>query len=676
MKNIKTALKCFVCLVFLFQFSQLHAQTKKSELPQNKTISAEITPGEKHQYTVKLEKDQFAFFKVMQKGIDLMVTTFNAEGIKIEDFDSPNGKFGPEYVTLISSQNGSFMLEIRALDSSQPTGKYDLQIENIQPRATTSEKMVDQLFMAWDSNKTPGAAVAVVRDGKIIYKKGYGMANLEYDVPNRPDTVFHIASVSKQFTTFSVLLLEKDGKLSLDDDIRKYIPEVPDFGKTITLRQLAHHTSGLRDQWALIAMSGGRLDDVITKEHILKLVTRQKELNFEPGAEYLYCNTGYTLLAEVVARVSGKSFAEFTEERIFKPLKMTNTLFYDDHEKIVPNRAYSYRPFGDGFKKSVLSYANVGATSLFTTVEDLSLWAINFENPTVGNREIMDKMKTRGVLNSGRKINYALGQAVGTYRGLNRISHSGGDAGYRTYLGRFPDEKFSVIVFSNDGAFNSGLMAQRVMDIYLKEQFAAKEKSVPKPEEVKKVSTAEVKSISVDVKTLNEYVGSFELNPNFIIKITQENGKLFGQATGQSKLDLIALSATKFSVKDVPAEVTFHRDENNKVNLLKLHQGGSVQEAKRITPFDPTSVNLSEFSGKFYSKELATEYIFKVENGKLIAQHARLSDIEMSPVKNDSFRANAWFFSQIVFVRNSENKIIGCRVSNGRVRNLLFEKVN
>ncbi|MGK0448825.1 MAG: CubicO group peptidase (beta-lactamase class C family), partial [Polaribacter sp.] len=244
-------------------------------------------------------------------------------------------------------------------------------------------KQVDELFTVWDTDNTPGAAVAIVKNGVIIYKKGYGSANLEYDIPITPSTIFHIASVSKQFTVFSILLLEKQGKLSLDDDIRKYIPEVPDFGKTITLRHLASHTSGLRDQWNLMGMAGWRPDDVITKEHILKLVTNQKELNFEPGEEYTYCNTGFTLLAEVVARVSGESFAEYTEANIFQPLQMNNTLFYDDHEKIVKNRAYSYYSDDTGFKKSVLSYANVGATSLFTTVEDLSLWAMNFNSQKI-----------------------------------------------------------------------------------------------------------------------------------------------------------------------------------------------------------------------------------------------------------------------------------------------------
>ena len=197
----------------------------------------------------------------------------------------------------------------------------------------STEAKIDELFAQWDKISSPGATVAVTQNGKIVFSKGYGSANLEYDIPNQPSTIFHVASVSKQFTVFSILLLEADGKLSLEDDIRKHIPEVPDFGKAITLRHLAAHTSGMRDQWNLLAMAGWRLDDVITKKHVLTLISRQKELNFEPGEEYTYCNSGYTLLAEVVSRVSKKSFAEFTTERIFEPLGMTNSFFYDDHEK-------------------------------------------------------------------------------------------------------------------------------------------------------------------------------------------------------------------------------------------------------------------------------------------------------------------------------------------------------
>ena len=534
----------------------------------------------------------------------------------------------------------------------------------------TSDASVDELFAAWDSSKKPGVAIAVVKDGAVIYKKGYGSANLEYEIPVTPSTIFHIASVSKQFTAFSILLLEKEGKLSLDDDVRKYIPEVPDFGKTITLRHLAAHTSGLRDQWNLLALAGWRLDDVITREHILKLVSRQKELNFDPGDEFLYCNTGFTLLAEVVSRVSGQPFSTFTDQHIFKPLEMTNTLFYDDHEKIVKNRAYSYYSKDDGYKKSVLNYANVGATSLFTTVEDLSLWAMNFSSLTVGDAEIINKMNSLAVLNNGKTFGGALGQFVGKYKGLNEIQHGGADAGYRSYLGRFPDQNFAVIVFSNDASFRAGNMAHKLTDYYLEKALipdsAIDSNAIEQPEE----------SMAINGEILGTYVGEYELQPGFIIAITEDGGQLFGQATNQQKLPLKPLSATKFTVEGVKAVIDFFPDSSGHVKSLKLHQNGRTIDAPRTIPFDKSSVNLSAFTGRFFSPELSTTYRFTLVNNELTAQHDRLSDIALKPIKKDMFSGNIWFFGQTEFTRDADGIINGCKVSSGRVRNLWFQKVD
>lgn len=662
-------IKLTLALFLLLQFNLAQGQIQKGELMIGKSMTSEIAPNEKHQYKVKLGKDQFAFFKLIQKGVDIKITTYDPKGDKIQEFDSPNGKNGPELFTLISNDKGTYIIEVYPIDEKEPNGNYELSLTLVKPKATTPNGQVDELFTVWDSDSTPGAAIAVVQDGDILYKKGYGVANLEYDIPISPSSIFHIASVSKQFTVFSILLLEKQGKLSLDDDIRKYIPEVPDFGQTITLKHLASHTSGLRDQWNLLAMAGWRLDDVITKEQILKLVSRQKDLNFSPGDEYLYCNTGFTLLAEVVARVSDMTFAEFTHVNIFEPLKMNNTLFYDDHEKIVKNRTYSYHADSTGFKKSVLSYANVGATSLFTTVEDLSLWSINFLDPKVGDTTIINLMNTPFVLNDGKTFGGALGQFVGEYKGLNEIQHGGADAGYRTYLSRFPDEKFAVIVFSNSAEFNSGRMAHNVVDIYLKDRI----KEAPKKEDQTINST---KDISIEQEVLKTYLGDFELQPGFIISVTEKNGQLSGQATGQSAFPLIPLTVTEFKVEGIEAQIEFIPNEGKAIELIKLHQNGQIMEAPRLKAFDKTTVNLSDFSGSYFSEELATTYDFEVSDGKFIAKHSRLSDFDLTPIKKDVFSGSAWFFSQIEFVRDENNAISGCKVSAGRVRNLYFQKVD
>ncbi len=366
---------------------------------------------------------------------------------------------------------------------------------------------VDSLFAAWDKRDTPGCALAVVQDGKIIYKRGYGMANLEYGIRNTPATIFHVASVSKQFTAFAIHLLAQEGKLSLDDDARKYLPELHDFGKTITIRHLLHHTSGLRDQWDLLRLAGWRMADVITEQDILGLVWRQRELNFDPGTEYLYCNTGYTLLGQIVERVSGKSLREFTQERIFQPLGMKHTHFHDDYRMLVKNRAYSYEPkSGGGYQRSVLSFSNVGATSLFTTVEDLARWDQNFYKGRVGGQAVLAAMQQKGHLNNGAELDYASGLVLGDYRGLKVVEHNGADAGYRADLLRFPDQKFSIIVLANTAEFDSSDMARKVADIYLQDRLK------PVPESIQAPSAAEPSEAAPPVLTpeqMQEFTGEY-----------------------------------------------------------------------------------------------------------------------------------------------------------------------
>ncbi len=646
---------------------------------QNNTalISGDLKPGvevfdqllveEPKVYNLSLDSNSFVFGAVNQISVDVVVTVKDSAGRLIAAFDGPGE--GLENFTFEVSEKGNYQIEVAAFEKD--SGNYSIELKNVEPVALTPERRINQLFCNYSEKNGPGAAIAVVQNGKIQYGNGFGLANLEYDIPITPSTIFHIASVSKQFTAYAILLLEKEGKLSLDDDVRKFIPEVPDFGKTITLRNLANHTSGLRDQWNLLALAGWRLDDVITREHILKLVRKQKELNFNPGDEFLYCNTGYSLLAEVVARVSGKSFAEYTREHIFEPLSMSHTLFYDDHEKVVPNRAYSYQRAGSGYKKSVLNYANVGATSLFTTVEDLCLWAANFENPTVGDQDMIIKMQQRAVLNNGDTVGYALGQGVDKYKTLNRISHSGGDAGYRTFLGRFPDQKFSVVVLSNDAACNPGSLAMKVADVYLKDVLKNK---AGEEKEAAKAKNEPLVAVALD--TLEAYVGEYELQPGFIIGITTDSGILYAQATGQVKLRLDAASTNEFTAKGVGIKISFHRDSTRQVNLLKLYQGGGVFDAPRPKPFDKSLVNLNDYTGRFYSDELSAEYDFIIKNDTLVATHARLNDIKMNPSKKDVFMGNQWFFGQTEFIRDKTNAVTGFKVSSGRVRNLWFKKMS
>jgi len=669
----KKRLNSSYLLLFIILFIStgiVRAQDDVEKLKVGSMLEKKLEPGKIHKYSVKLKKDQFFLAILEQQGIDVKIFTYDPEGEKIEEFDSPNGKIGPESITIISKKGGEYILEVQPFDENEPKGKYSLKVLKVEPKATTPEGQIDQLFAVWDNPDNPGAAIAVVNNEKIIFAKGYGSANLEYDIPITPSTIFHIASVSKQFTAFAIAMLVNESKISLDDDIRKYIPEIPDFGDTITINQLIHHTSGLRDQWNLLVMAGWRMDDVITKEQILKLMSNQQELNFKPGEENLYCNTGYTLLAEIVARVTGDSFPDWTKENIFVPLGMNNTLFYDDHEKIVKNRAYSYHQEPGGYKKNVLSYATVGATSLFTTVEDLAKWAMNFENIKVGNEEIMAMMEQKAILNSGDTIDYAFGQGVSEYKGLKYVSHGGGDAGFRTYLGRFPDQQFSVIVFSNLASFNPGIQGLKIAEIYLKDQIVEQAGDEGKEEEEDK------ESYQVSDELLEEYSGRYEIQPGIIVTFELIEDKFMGNVTGQPDIEFQAVSDTTFIIPEAGVTIIFQRDDEGTVNQLVLYQAGQEIISPKLPPFDPQSVELGEYTGKFYSEELSTFYIFQIENDTLVAKHPRLSGIELIPAKPDSFSGTTWSLGLIDFIRDENGQITGCKTSNGRVRNLYFEKVN
>jgi CubicO group peptidase (beta-lactamase class C family) len=665
--NVKIISACLLAIMMNFlAIPSAWCQQKPVELKKGISVSDVLKKDAPHRYTVNLDANQFAFFNLVQNGIDALITTYDTDGNKIEEFDSPNFRNGDEPVILISEKKGAYILEVSSIDTKDQQGKYELVWQKLEPRGTTPEKQIDQLFTRWNSLQSPGAAVAVSKDGKIIFQKGYGSAELEYSIPIGSSTVFHIASISKQFTAFAILLLEKEGKLSINDDIRKYIPEVPDFGKVITLNHLLHHTSGLRDQWELLAMAGWRLDDNISTAQILRLVSRQKELNFNPGDEMVYCNTGFTLLAEVVARVSGMTFADYTRVHIFEPLKMTHTLFYDDCEKLVMNRAYSFQADGGGFKKSNLNYSTVGATSLFTTAPDLALWAMNFENRAVG-KDIMDKMAERGVLNNGDTLDYSMGQMEGVYKGMKFFAHGGADAGYRTQLIRFPEEHFTVNVLSNLASFNPWSLAVKITDIYLKD----KESKEPEKPAIAKAETGVVK---IDPALLSAYSGKYEIQPGLVAVISTDGSVLYAEAPELPKTQLAPVSESEFYLKQVQAKLNFVREGDGKVSKILINMNGQDMTALRLPDFDPASVNMAELAGDYYSPELNTTYTFVTESGTLIARHFRTGDVKLTPVRKDVFTGDQWYFGQVEFIRDANNKITGCKAGGGRVRNLKFEK--
>lgn len=528
--------------------------------------------------------------------------------------------------------------------------------------AQVDTRRVDAVFAAWDKPDTPGASLAVVQGGKVVYRRGYGLAHLEYGVRNTPSTVFHVASVSKQFTAFAVQLLAQDGKLSLDDDVRKYLPELQVQGPVITVRHLIHHTSGLRDQWSLLMLAGLRLDDVITEGDITGLLWQQKQLNFMPGEEELYSNSGYTLLGLIVKRVSGQSLNAFARERMFGPLGMKDTHFHENYGELVKARAYSYARVRDGYRYVALSYSNVGATSLFTTVEDLARWDQNFYDARLGGPDVLAAMLAPGRLNNGTSTSYAGGLALGTYRGQAVMEHGGSDAGYRTHLLRLPGQKLTVVLLGNASDLNAGELSRRVADLYLE--------GTPGLEPAR-VFPAELQT---EARALAPLVGDFEMRPGFILSFTAEGNRLMVQATGQQKFPMFASGADRFFMKAVDASVTFASPlTDGRVVSAQWRQGGREMPLQRVVLDAPASDALQACAGDYYSDELRTLYRLSFRDGALRLRYPR-GEVELKPLTRDVF-STAFPVGTVRLKRNASSTCDGLFVTTGRVRDLAFERV-
>jgi len=429
--------------------------------------------------------------------------------------------------------------------------------------APPSAAAVDEIFARW-STTTPGCAVGVAIGGKTLLTKAYGMADLEHDVPNTADTIFEAGSVAKQFTAMAVLLLALDGKLSLDDPARKYIPELPDYGAPLTIRHLLNHTSGLRDWGSVAAIAGApRTTREYTHAHVLDIVSRQKSLNFPTGTQWSYTNTGFNLAAIIVARVSGMPFAQFSQTRIFTPLGMTRTSWRDDHTRVVKGRALAYASATDGYHLD-MPFENVhGNGGLLTTVGDLLKWNENFVSPVIGDRPLATAQMTAGQFNDGRPLDYALGLFVGDYRGERNIYHSGSTAGYRAHLNRFPGTHTSVAVLCNAATGDATRSASLVSDLYL-----------PGLKPVTPTAPAPPTPAMTTPPTatqLAEFSGAYWSDEaEVILDAAVENGALMLKRRPDAVMALTAIDRDTF--RGAIGTVTFRRDAGGKINALSIKQ--------------------------------------------------------------------------------------------------------
>ena len=537
------------------------------------------------------------------------------------------------------------------------------------------EPRVDALFARWTGPRTPGCAVGIMRGGELLFAKGYGAANLEYDVPITPSTVFHVASVSKQFTALALGLLAADGEVAWDDDIRRHVPELPDFGAPITLRHLAHHTSGLRDQWAMLQMAGWRWGgDVIRQADVLDLLSRQTALNFAPGTDYVYSNSGYTLLAVVVERVSGQTLRAFTSARLFRPLGMTRTVFRDDHTMLVRDRAYAYARDGFGrYRLSIPDFAIVGATSLFTTVEDLAHWNRNFTSGEVGGRDVLRRLQAHGMLDDGARLSYAFGLAHGTHRGRRTIGHGGTDAGYRSEFLRFPDEDLAVAVLCNTGTAAPGRLARQIADVVLPPPASvagpardADGRSSPRRPRAPAPGLGEA---GIEPTAAADLAGYYRRPGNDVPLRVVARGDDLVLLAGGVEQPLRRTADGRFRLGGT-TEVTFTPGGGGRAPTLRV--GGPPRPVySRAAPVRPSAETLAAYAGSYYSDDLAVEYTFRVEAGRLVLRNRKLGRIPLAPTFADGFYGRAWYFT---FRRDDAGAVSGFTVSTSRAWNIAFRK--
>lgn len=536
---------------------------------------------------------------------------------------------------------------------------------------------VDALFRKMNRSASPGCALSVIRDHKIVYEHGYGTADLSHNIPITPTTVFDVGSISKQFTAASILLLAHEGKLSLDDPVRKYVPELPNFGTPITIRELLHHTSGLRDDRELLDLSGWRIGhDLITDADILYVVSHQRDLNFPPNTKLLYSNTGYTLLAQIVARVGGQSFRSFTTNRIFAPLGMKNTHFADSFGQMVRNMAFGYQPSGDTYSMSLTNSDTVGATNLLTTVEDLALWDENFYNPRVGGPTLIQQLQERGRLNDGEQIDYAAGLQLGKYRGLNTVDHNGADAGYVSDMIRFPDQHFTAACLCNLDSADPSDLARKVADIYL-----ASEMGPAKPTDGAGSNPVTLTPAQMQAN-LGVYVNVKD--PDDLVRWGVKDGKLqVGNVGEEESYNVKPISENQFDVIDPPATITFLAAQSGTPLQMRVTEDGKMDTYSEVPSFTPSSSELAEYAGTYSSREIDPLYELKVAHIHVAGTPSSQDRIGLAlfrlkngpdalqPVAKDFFTAG---LGKIRFTRDSKGDITGFLLSTGRVLDLRFER--
>jgi CubicO group peptidase (beta-lactamase class C family) len=523
------------------------------------------------------------------------------------------------------------------------------------------ETRIAELFAPWNEPGSPGAAVAVARDGETIYAGAFGLANLTYGLPITAQTRFNAGSIAKHVTAVAVLMLAAEGRLSLDDEIHRYLPELPDYGAPIAIRDLLQQTSGLRDYRSLMLLAGWRSGDVQTNEQALDLIFRQNALNFPTRTGFTYSNSNFVLAAEIVARISGQSFGTWAHANMFVPLGMASTEIHEDHAEIVPGLAssYAYRGEGKGFAEDLLDTSVVGSGNLITTPDDLLVWAEHLRATKLDGVPLIERLAEQAVLAGGARSGYGLGVFVGTHRGLPIVHHGGETAGNRAYLMIFPQQRVAIVILANVGSLRPEAAARGIADVVLEEQFA-----VP----------PETPAAAEPALPLEAYLGLYELETGPLVDVGTAEGVPYVIFGGTPPRPFLSLGGHAFGTGEAGVVFRFSPDESGAINGLVLDLPGSTVGGRRVPPLRLGPEELAQYVGTYFSAELETFYRIEAADGGLIARQMRLNDTRLRPIGNGRFLEEPGANLRVEFRTGRRGRIEGFALSLSRARDIAFTR--
>ncbi|MGM0744022.1 MAG: serine hydrolase domain-containing protein [Bacteroidota bacterium] len=660
-----------LCFTFSFllvaatSFAQTSVQSEQP-ITVGESIENSLSAGSVHTYPLELEEEQFVHGFVIQESVDAVVTIYSPTGEKAAEFDA--SAVGRDSFQFNTKNAGTYRIEIKPFKEDE--GEYSIRVDVVEPIATEPAARINQMMVEYTGDDVPGAAVLVMKDGEVIFQESYGMANLTYDVSMTENTLHNIGSTSKHFLALGLLLLQEEGKLSLDDDVREYIPELPEFEHTVTLRNLITHTSGYREFINLMVMTGRNISSNLDIDKIIDIVQRQPELQNVPGSEFNYNNTGYALMTEVIKRVTDTPFDEWMKNNLFDPLGMHNTVVRTRSDQIVTNRSTGYSYGNNGYEEVTDLGGAAGAGGIHITLDDFAKWIQNLNHPVVGTPEMIEEMTTPYELKNGKSTGYGLGLFIQDYKGLKQIHHGGGDMAHRSMFMLFPEIDAAIVTQSNLASFN-GAIPNRIADLFFGEYMETNEDS----EQEKTLASDDETEFEYDPQNFDLLAGRYELSimPGFILTFDREGDRIYTQATNQPEVDLTATSDSTFSLMGVNASVTFHLNEDATADSLTLHQNGN-HIAKKID-FTLAPDEMSEYTGRFYSDEIETTYTIELKDDELVMQHFQLEEeMILDPTHKDQF-GSVMPIQTVEFVRNDEGEITGFNASNGRTRDVFFRKV-